>query len=143
MARMQPKKISVSEKNEILGDLWQLVSSLQSKKEVEKFFKDLLSDTEAIMLGRRLQIAKFLLQDKSYDFIKLKIGASHSTIAKVHRWLQGDSEYYKKSIPILQKKSENESRKHQKYEPFSFEWLRRRYPLHFLLFNMFDKNYKK
>lgn len=143
MSRMQPKSLSKQELNEFFEEFWTMVASLETKDEVKNFFRDLLSETEALMLARRIRIAKLLLRGISYEDITKTIRASEGTIAHVHRWLQSGFGGYKTSLPrleqILEKKILAEKKKREQMIPYSFAWLKRRYPLHFLLFNLFDR----
>lgn len=143
---MQPKTISKNEKNKLLNELWSLVTLLETKEEIENFFRDLLSETEAVMLARRIRIARLLLEGKSYEDIRNIMNASHITIAGIHRWLQGRDQGYALMLPRLKKELELQrkakEREFRQKQPFTFEWLRRRYPLHFLLFNLLDLSEK-
>ena len=47
-----------------------------------------MSETEAVMLARRILIATRLLEGDRYDAICADLGASPATVASVHRWLQ-------------------------------------------------------
>ncbi len=142
MPRVKPKSIGLEERNKLLGEFWTMVALLESREEVKNFFKDLLSETEAIMLARRIQIAKMLLVDSSYEEIRHKLQAGESTIASVHRWLQSGFGGYEKLLPRLQKELERKNKvvrqKLKSREPFTAEWLKRKYPLHYLLVNLLD-----
>lgn len=72
----------------ILNDLWGVIASLQSKKEVEAFFFDLLTHTERKMLAKRFQIAVMLLEGHSYPNIKFLLKVTDHTIAKINNWLK-------------------------------------------------------
>lgn len=144
MPRVQPKSLSRKELSDFFEEFWTMVASLETKDEVRNFFRDLLSETEALMLARRIRIAKLLLKGISYEDITKAIHASEGTIAQVHRWLQSGFGGYKASIPhleqILEKRGEARKKKREQAVPYSFAWLKRRYPLHFLLFNLFDRD---
>ena len=58
------------EREKLLGEFWTAVMLLETEGEIRNFFKDLLSETEAVMLARRLKIAKLIYQGKSYDIIE-------------------------------------------------------------------------
>src|SRR3989344_2691287 len=88
MSRKMPDRLEPRVRKELLNEFWTMIALLETREEVKNFFKDLLSETEAIMLARRLAIAKLLLQDISYAAIEKKLGTSAATIASVHRWLQ-------------------------------------------------------
>ena len=128
-----------------LDILYTAVSSLSSREEVKKFLRDLLTESERIMMGRRIIIAQRLLEDKSYLEIKRELGVGMDTIIRVHRWLEDDIDGYEKVVKKLEKVFESRQEKRDKayLDPFSFEGLKKRYPLHFFLFNLFDDLNKK
>lgn len=142
MPRKQPKYIDADEKQYLLNEFWSMVLLLETRDEIKNFFRDLLSETEAIMLARRIHIARMLLQGESYDDIQKELKAGSGTIASVHRWLQGRNEGYAKLLPKLEKELVLQSKERQKKsaqaEFGSFEWMKRRYPMHYLLFNLLD-----
>jgi TrpR-related protein YerC/YecD len=142
MPRVQPKSISQTERAGLLDELWTMIALLENRDEVKNFFKDLLSETEAVMLARRIRIAKLLLEGYNYDEICKRLKTSPLTIASVHRWLQSGFGGYEKSLPKLkQELARREKVYQQKLEqgiPYSVEWLKKKYPLHFLLVNLID-----
>jgi len=125
--------------------LWTSIAELKTREEVKNFFKDLLSESEAIMLSRRLMVALYLLQDKSYGEINRLMSISEATIAKVHRWLASGFGGYENAIKKFNQAVVRRAKNNRgKYlEPYSFAWLKRKYPLHFLLFNIFDQLKRK
>ncbi len=144
MSRTQPKKISGNEKKDLLDELWSMITLLETKKEIENFFCDLLSESESIMIARRIRIARMLLEGKSYDIINNSMNAGYGTIANVHQWLQGKNEGYLLVLPRLKKELLKKMKKREKQmeqkQSFSFEWIKKRYPLHFILYNILDKS---
>lgn len=121
---------------------WTAIALLESVDEIKHFFKDLLSETEALMLARRLKIAMLISRGKSYEEISSLIHTSHATIASVHAWLDGGFGGYLEGIKKLEKELKrqetiNLKREHAR-DPGSFEHLKAKYPLHFLLFNAAD-----
>lgn len=141
MARKQPKSIPYNERKQMLSTLWTMIALLETRDDVENFFRDLLSETEAIMLARRIMIATHLLEGASYDDICTDLKASPVTVASVHRWLQ-QGRGYQNLLPKLQKEQERQEKvlekKFASREQSPFEWMKRKYPLHFLLFNLID-----
>lgn len=120
--------------------LWTSIAELKSREEVKNFFKDLLSESEAIMLSRRIMIAKYLLEDKSYDEISELLGAGKATIANIHSWLVSGFKGYENAIKKFKSAVDKRLPKTEEPSmPYSFSWLRKKYPLHFLLFNLLDK----
>lgn len=98
MPRVNSKQLSPKQKMDLLNLLWIIVVSLKNKEEVKNFFKDLLSETESIMLARRILIAKKLLEEKSYDEIINELKVGNSTVASVHRWLISGFGGYQKAL---------------------------------------------
>ncbi len=140
MPRKRLYKINPKERARILEEFWTMVALLESKEEVKCFFKDLLSATESIMLARRIQIAKLLLSGWSYEQIEQKLGTGPTTIASVHRWLQGGFGGYANAIPKLKQEIERRDKvaeqRQEESVPLSSAWMRKRYPLHYLLVNI-------
>lgn len=147
MAKFNPKKLNLTERTQLLNLLWSIIAELKNKEEVKNFFKDLLSESEAIMLARRITVAQKLLEGDTYDIIMKKYGVGRSTVASVNRWLDsglGGYEQALKRIKKLPKKDEQIPADFIKEIPNSFGWLRKKYPLYFLLLNLIlDKRNKK
>jgi len=143
--KVKPRKLNNGDRMRYLDTLYTAVSSLNSREEVKKFLRDLLTESERIMMGRRIIVAQRLLEDKSYLEIKQELGVGMDTIMRVHRWLEDDIDGYEKVVKKLEKvfESRQEKRDRAYLDPFSFEGLKKRYPLHFFLFNLFDDLNKK
>ena len=142
MPRVQVRKLTGDDRMKYLDLLWTSIAELKTREEVKNFFKDLLSETEAVMLSRRIMIAKYLIEDKDYNEIAKLMSVSSVTIAKVHRWLASGFGGYETAIKKFNKAVMNRPRQNhgQKIaEPYTFAWLKKKYPLHFLLFNIIEK----
>jgi TrpR-related protein YerC/YecD len=139
--KVQPRKIKKEDKIKYLDYLYTAVTSLKSREEVKFFLKDLLTESERIMLGRRILIAQRLLEGKTYDDIVRELGVGIDTIVRVHRWLADESNGYEKTIKNLKRELLSRKAKLENKQPevFSFAWLKKRYPLQFLLFNLIDE----
>jgi len=139
--KIRSRKIKKEEKIEYLDALYTAVESLESREEVKNFLRDLLTEGERIMVGRRIIIAKRLLNEEPYEQIirEMKVGAD--TIMRVYRWLEDDIHGYEKVVKKLERVLESRQEKIDKayVDPFSFRGLKKRYPLHFFLFNLFDE----
>lgn len=142
--KVRPRKLNKDDKIKYLDTLYSAISSLKSRDEVKAFLKDLLTESERIMIGRRIIVAQRLLEDKSYVEIKQELGVGVDTIMKVHKWLEDENYGYEETIKKLEKKYKNRQRWNEKNPGTSeFARLKRRYPLHFFLFNLFDELNKK
>lgn len=95
--------MSLSERNKLLGEFWTTVSLLETVDEVKSFFKDLLSETEAVMLARRLKIAQLISAGWNYEKIEKALHTSSNTIAAVHAWLDGGFGGYALGLARLKK----------------------------------------
>lgn len=98
MAKFNLRKLNTKERQELLNLLWNSVEQLRTKKEIKNFFKDLLSESEAIMLARRILIARELLKGKTYREIMKEFGVGDSTVASVHHWLESGFGGYEKVL---------------------------------------------
>ncbi|HBV01557.1 MAG TPA: hypothetical protein DEF00_04200 [Candidatus Taylorbacteria bacterium] len=143
MPRAKPQNTPFKERQEILKEFWTTIALLESVDEIKNFFKDLLSESETFMLARRLKIARLIYSGLGYDEIEKKLHTSPTTIASVHAWLDGGFGGYIDAITKLRKELGRQAALEEKLEkardPLSFESLKRKYPLHFLLFNAADE----
>lgn len=148
MPRVNLKSIDSNSKMKYLDLLWTSISQLKTREETKRFFKDLLSESEAIMLARRIEIAKRLIEGESYDSIAQDLKVGKDTIGRVQRWLVSGFGGYEKAVNGFKKELDrrfSKSARRDKSEPYSFNWIKQKYPLHFLLFNLLasSKNTKK
>ncbi len=90
MSKVKIYSIDNKEKRRILDELFEVITDLKTKSEVVDFLIGLLTPSEAIMLGRRIQIAKMLVDNFGYDDIQRRLRVSHLTISKVEHWLRND-----------------------------------------------------
>jgi TrpR-related protein YerC/YecD len=131
------------QKKKYLGEFYDMISLLGSREEVKKFFKDLLTLSEIVMISRRIQIAKMLLEGKSFEDIRTEMKVGSNTISHVERWLNNGFGGYKE---IIKRHEKNKTNKNEEIEkrtsatPFSWKAIKRKYPLHFLLLNALDKD---
>jgi uncharacterized protein YerC len=97
------------------------------------FLRDLLTESERIMLGRRLLIARRLLRGDSYDDIESDLRVGRDTIWRVQKWLSDAWPGYEQAVEGLEKEYERRQFK-KMYATSDLYRLKKRYPLHFLLF---------
>ncbi|PIP28248.1 MAG: hypothetical protein COX29_02215 [Candidatus Moranbacteria bacterium CG23_combo_of_CG06-09_8_20_14_all_35_22] len=90
MAKVKVYSIDKKEKVYIIDELFEVLSGLKTKQEIIDFLMDLLTPSEVLMVGRRIQIAKMLVAEESYEIIQKKLRVSHMTISKVEHWLKED-----------------------------------------------------
>ncbi|PIP28048.1 MAG: hypothetical protein COX29_03325 [Candidatus Moranbacteria bacterium CG23_combo_of_CG06-09_8_20_14_all_35_22] len=130
-------ELSDLEKKKYLGDFYTMVSLLKTREEVKNFFKDLLTLSEAVMISRRIQIAKMLLEGHTYDEVRKKLKVGFNNINQVEKWLNNGFGGYRKTIEEYQKKyKDNPKAKNSK--PFKVGMMKK-YPFHYLLWDMISK----
>jgi uncharacterized protein YerC len=95
--------------------------------------RDLLTESERIMLGRRILIARLLMQNETYEAIATRLGTSHPTIGRVHRWLRDQLPGYEHAIAGMEREYNKRDFK-RKFAKSALFRLKRRYPLHFIFF---------
>ncbi|MEK7645891.1 MAG: Trp family transcriptional regulator [Patescibacteria group bacterium] len=83
---MKVKSRSVEQKDKIeyLDILYTAVESLSSREEIKDFLRDVLTESERIMIGRRIMIARRLLDGQLYDQIMKEMKVGPDTIMRVH-----------------------------------------------------------
>ncbi|OGI27156.1 MAG: hypothetical protein A2359_01300 [Candidatus Moranbacteria bacterium RIFOXYB1_FULL_43_19] len=128
------------EKKKFLGEFYSVIAQLKTRDEVKNFFKDLLTLSEVVMLSRRIQVAQLLLQGESHDDIRRKLKVGFGTITNVERWLKDGFGGYKEIIERYKKKYNVKKWDGGGDFPYSRQWLRKKYPLHFLLSNLIKKD---
>ncbi len=143
MSKVNPRSLDSNSKMKYLDLLWTSIAKLETREEVKQFFKDLLSESEAIMLARRIEIARRLMEGDSYQNISKDLKVGTDTIGRVQRWLSSGFGGYEKAVNGFKKELKlrfERSSKINNKNPYSFEWLKQKYPLHFLLFNLISSS---
>jgi Trp operon repressor len=99
------------------------------------FLEGLLTPSEQIMLGRRIWIARLLLENKTYQEIGAQLKVGPNTVMRTELWLQGLLPDYDKELVAAEKEEVIKNRKRTAAQnPFGLTAMKMRYPLHFLLF---------
>ena len=144
MTRVRYNELSDNDKKKFIGEFYSMIALLKSRDEAKNFFKDLLTIGEVVMISRRIQVAKLLLEGYTYEEIRKKLKIGLSTISQVERWLNNGFGGYRKTIAEYKKKYP-EKDEFEKYGrvPFSREWVRKKYPAHYLLANLLNKKSKR
>lgn len=122
---------------EILDTLYTAASSVKGRDAVKSFLRDLLTESERVMLGRRILIARKLIAGQDYDSIQQQLGVGRDTIGRVQRWLSDQMPGYEDAIKGLEHELEKRRRRNDDkylYATSALYRLKKKYPLHFLLF---------
>ena len=75
------------ELKEVFDEIITYLSKTQDKQNIFNFLRDLLSEKEILEFCRRFDVAKMLLDKKSYQEIEEKTNMSSTTIARVSKFL--------------------------------------------------------
>jgi|SRR3989344_1598391 len=136
--RVKARKLSKKDRIETLDALYTAAASMHGRDAVKLFLRDLLTEDERIMLGRRILIAQRLLGGHTYDVISDAMHVGHDTIRRVDRWLRDELPGYEKAIKGMEKEFGKRVIRAESKE--RWKNLKRKYPLHFLLFSVFEKH---
>ena len=71
-----------------LRELMETILSLRDMEECKAFFSDLCTVQELISFSQRLQVAKRLLKNETYETIRSQIPVSSTTITRINTALQ-------------------------------------------------------
>ena len=92
MPKVKVYSVEKSERARIINELLFVISDLKTKNDIADFFFGILTQSEILMIARRLQIAKMLLGGYGYEEISKKIHVSHQTINKTEHWVRQNIE---------------------------------------------------
>ena len=79
-------------------ELYKAILSLENEEECRLFFEDICTMKELETMSQRLEVAKMLLDKKTFNEIVQATGASTTTISRVNRCLNYGDGGYKKVI---------------------------------------------
>ena len=96
-------RLTTNQINQLSQKLVAAVSQIRERDGLVQFFNDLLTTTERIMLGKRLLIALFLGQGRSYAEIRRVLKVGEQTIATVSERLQRDGRGFRLVLQKLEK----------------------------------------
>ena len=71
-----------------MRDLFETILLLETRDEVERFFRDLCTLAELEAISHRWTVAKLLNQGLPYVEIAQRTGASTATVTRVAHWLR-------------------------------------------------------
>jgi TrpR-related protein YerC/YecD len=88
--------------------LAQAILSLETEDEVRGFLNDLLTINEIKSMSQRLEIARMLDDNITFNIIATKTGASTATISRVNRCLNYGTGGYRRVLERLKKERKDE-----------------------------------
>lgn len=145
--KIKAKDLPEKERILILDALYTAAGTVRGRAAMRVFLRDLLTESERIMMGRRILIARELLAGKKYDEVVESLGVGRATVRKVERWLHDQFPGYENAIKDMEKEfkariprqSSPTVRKSRNFDSYLYATsalyrLKKKYPLHFLLF---------
>ncbi|MBU4332356.1 trp operon repressor [Patescibacteria group bacterium] len=87
MSKYDPSKLSKRHRDVLMKEFSTILSSLGNSQKIRNFLRDLLTESEEVMLARRLQIAKMLTSNHTYGDIRSKLKVGYENIKSVKHFL--------------------------------------------------------
>jgi uncharacterized protein YerC len=138
------KEWEKKEKKLALDILTQMADQFSGKDGASSFINHVLTEGEKVAIGRRIAVARMVLSGKTYFEVNELLSISPNTFRNVRKWLHeelpGFNDVLERNKKVEEEKALKRSKKYREpVQPFSFADLKRRYPMHFLLFNLADE----
>jgi uncharacterized protein YerC len=131
--KVRAKNLSSQERIIVLDTLYTAAGTVRGRAAMKLFLRDLLTESERIMLGRRIIIARLLIAGETHRAIEARMGVGRDTVWRVQRWLYDQLPGFENAIAELEKEfGKREFRKN--YAQSALFRLKKKYPAHFLLF---------
>lgn len=133
--KVKAKDLDPKVRMQVLDTLYTAAGTVQGRNAMKTFLRDVLTESERIMVGRRLLIARELLAGNRYETIGEKLHVGYDTIGRVERWLHDQMPGYEDALAgLAQELGKRDEKRLLATSPFAR--LKKKYPLHFLLFSM-------
>ena len=130
------KKYREDDKGEAIRALHGVAKGMNDKDSVMEFVKVMLTESEQLVIGRRVLLAQMLLTGHSQSDIKDKLHISPNNLIRTRRWLEKQIPNYKELISSINDTQEKKQTSFGYMNPLSFKGLRRKKAGHFLLANI-------
>ena len=94
-------------RTEAVDQLFEGILSLKTKEECYLFFEDVCTINELLSLSQRFEVAKMLMDKRTYLDISEKTGASTATISRVNRSLNYGNDGYEMLLKRVEEKDKD------------------------------------
>lgn len=88
MAQISKKKLDRDIEKMLFDQLWTFMIKAKSTNRAKIVYGDLLTETEKLILAKRLAIALLLIRGKNTIQIRERVHVSYSTITTISAWLK-------------------------------------------------------
>ena len=114
--RKRSSEMSKNIRTEAVDHLFEAILCLKDKEECYTFFEDVCTINELLSLSQRFEVAKMLMDKRTYLDISEKTGASTATISRVNRSLNYGNDGYDMVFKRMEEKKEQNRSLDQKDE---------------------------
>lgn len=135
--KVKSRELTKEQRIVILDSLYTAAGTVKGRAAMKVFLRDLLTESERIMMGRRILIARKLIAGATFDDINDELHVGRDTVWKVQRWLQDQFPGYEDAIRGMEKEFRARKEKYDDkrlYATSAMYRLKKKYPIHFLLF---------
>lgn len=133
--KVRAKELDNDARIRILDALYTAASGVQGREAMKLFLRDLLTESERIMLGRRILIAQLLLQGERPTAVASKLKVGYDNIYRIQRWLSDQLPGYEQAIKEMEKEFKKRQDSHEDKKLYATNMLyrlKKKYPGHFL-----------
>jgi len=102
-----------------LDALYTAAGTIRGRDAAKHFLRDILTESERIMLGRRILIARELLSGTTYEDIMVEYKTGKDTVHKIARWLDDQVPGYENVIRDMEVEFTNRKERHQDKQLFA------------------------
>ncbi len=139
--KVRLRALTDKQRIEVLDMLYTAAGAVRGRDAMKLFLRDLLTESERVMLGRRIIIARMLIQGHTYRAIEEELRVGRDTICRVQIWLCDQFPGFESAVAELEKELDKREFKKQ-YATSALFRLKQKYPAHVLLFPL-PRNKKK
>ena len=101
--KIKAKEMSKEDRIRTLDTLYTAAGTVKGRAAMKTFLRDLLTESERIMMGRRILVARELLAGKTYEEIADEMRVGNSLVRRVDKWLQDEFPGYEDAIKNMEK----------------------------------------
>lgn len=131
--KVRARNLTDRHKIDILDTLYTAASAIRGRDAMKLFLRDLLTESERIMLGRRIIVARLLIARESHRNIEDQLKVGRDTVQRVQRWLEDQLPGFENAVAELEKELAGRELR-RNYAQSALFRLRKKYPTHFILF---------
>jgi uncharacterized protein YerC len=135
--KVKVRELSENQRILVLDALYTAAGTVKGRIAMKMFLRDLLTESERIMLGRRILIARHLIAGTKFDDINEELHVGRDTVWRVQKWLEDQLPGYENAILEMEKEFADRKKKSDEKRlcaTGAFYRLKKKYPAHFILF---------